>query len=174
MMTRRLPTNIVLIGMPGSGKSTVGRHLSRLTKKEWRDTDHALCDRLGQPIASFFAAHGEAAFRSAEHALLTEWLSATNVVMSTGGGIVCHTLNQPLLRAIGWVVFIDVPLNSLWERLKDDRKRPLLQTDAPYDALATLYQTRHALYQRCAHLSIPVTQWSSQHVAKSILKALSP
>ncbi|NDD66568.1 shikimate kinase [bacterium] len=172
-MTRRYPTNLVLIGMPGSGKSTVGRHLSRLTKKKWRDTDHALSERLGQPIASFFATHGEAAFRDAEHALLTEWLSVTNMVLSTGGGIVCHALNRPLLRAIGYVVFIDVPLAALWERLKEDRKRPLLQTDRPYDALASLYHTRHALYERCAHLTIPVTQWSSQHVAKGILTALS-
>lgn len=171
-MTTRLPSNIIIIGMPGSGKTTVGRHLSKLTGKKWIDTDKLLQDRLGCRIQTFFETHGEAAFREAEQSVLLYLLTLSNCVISTGGGIVCQPVNHSLLRSIGKVVFIDVPLDSLWSRLQGDSKRPLLQTADPLGTLTHLYQSRYAMYQHCAHTVIPITQPSSNKVAQTILNHL--
>lgn len=171
-MTTRLPSNIIIIGMPGSGKTTVGRHLSKLTGKQWIDTDKLLQDRLGCRIQTFFETHGEAAFREAEQSVLLYLLTLSNHVISTGGGIVCQPVNGSLLRSIGKVVFIDVPLASLWNRLQGDIKRPLLQTEDPLATLTQLYESRHSLYHHCAHLVVPITQPSSHKVAHTILQQL--
>lgn len=103
-------TNIVLIGMPGSGKSTVGRLVARATGRTFLDADREIEKRAGRPIPEIFAGEGEAAFRQLETEVLRDLGKRSGVVIATGGGAVLFERNLPLLRQNGWICRLRRPL----------------------------------------------------------------
>lgn len=134
--------------MMGSGKSTVGRELARLSDRSFADTDAILQARFGRPIDKVFALYGEDAFRRHETSVLKS-LQPGAQVLATGGGIVLREENWVEMRRLGLVIFIEVPFEVLAGRLDiSKRKRPLLQVEDWRRRLESLYEQRLPLYRR--------------------------
>jgi len=137
---------IVLVGMMGAGKSTVGRMLADALGVGFKDTDSLIENRLGRPTSQVFKLFGEETFRQHETAILRS-LAIDNDVLATGGGIVLRDENWAEMKRLGPVVFLDVEAQRLQERLrKSKRKRPLLEREDWEDVLAELLKTRRPLY----------------------------
>ncbi|MCO5107823.1 MAG: shikimate kinase [Burkholderiaceae bacterium] len=145
---------IVLVGMMGSGKSTVGRRLASRLQRRFVDADKVLEERCGVPISTVFELEGEEGFRRREAALLDELTREPSVVLATGGGVVMRDANRRLLAERGFVVFLQASLADLWQRLRRDRARPLLQTDNPRERIAQLLALREPLYREIANLTV--------------------
>ena len=143
-----------LIGLPGSGKSTVGRQLARRLALPFVDSDHVIEQRLGCPIRQYFEREGEAAFRDVEEAVLDELSRADSGILSTGGGAVLSEANRRHLRERGLVVYLKSSPDELFRRLRHDRNRPLLQVADPLARLRDLYAIRDPLYRETAHFAI--------------------
>jgi shikimate kinase len=150
---------IILIGLPGSGKSTVGRQLARKLSASFLDSDHLIEQRLGCSIREYFEREGEAAFRDVEEAVLADTMLSSNtqakdIVLATGGGAVIRENNRRLLHAAGKVVYLHSSPEDLYKRLRHDRNRPLLQVGDPMQRLKDLYEQRNPLYRETAHFQV--------------------
>ena len=143
-----------LIGLPGSGKSTVGRQLARRLQLPFSDSDHVIEARLGCPIRQFFEREGEHSFRDAEAAAIDDLTQDPAGVLSTGGGAVLRLANRQHLRQRGRVVYLKSSPDELFRRLRHDRNRPLLQVTDPLQRLRDLYAIRDPLYRETAHFII--------------------
>ncbi len=142
--------NLFLVGLPGAGKSTLGRQLARRLNKRFVDADAELEHRLGVSIPTIFEIEGEAGFRDREEATMVELTQLTEIVLSTGGGAVLRPANRLRLKENGTVIYLHADPVVLWERVRHNRNRPLLQTAEPQARLATLYAERDALYREVA------------------------
>jgi shikimate kinase len=154
---------ISLVGLPGSGKSTVGRQLSRRLGLDFVDSDTEIEKRLGCTIREFFEREGEESFRDVEQSTLAELTSAQHslaskatsaVVLSTGGGSVLRPENRTALRQSGQVVYLHSQPDDIIKRLRHDRNRPLLQVGDPLQRLRDLYALRDPLYRETAHFVV--------------------
>lgn len=156
---------IILIGLPGSGKSTVGRQLARRLGASFIDSDQEIELRLGCSIREFFEREGEESFRDVEQATLNELTQAqtpaellqpapATVVLSTGGGSVLRPANRVALRSCGKVVYLHSQADDIFKRLRHDRNRPLLQVGDPLQRLRDLYAVRDPLYRETAHFVV--------------------
>ncbi|HTH08075.1 shikimate kinase [Acidovorax sp.] len=144
-----------LVGMPGSGKSTIGRQLAHRAGVPFIDLDHRLEQTLGTTIRSFFEAEGEARFRDLEAQALAEVTQQPGgMVLSTGGGAVLRADNREALRRFGNVLYLRASPEEIYRRVKHDRTRPLLQGGNPLDKLRDLYTQRDGLYRETAHYVI--------------------
>lgn len=147
-------TNIILIGMMGAGKTTIGRALANSLSKEFIDSDHEIQKRTGVKIPVIFEIEGEAGFRKRESEALSDLVNKENVVLATGGGAVLSPDNRQLLRRSGIVIYLRASVNDLYRRTQHDKNRPLLQTDNLYARLSELYGQRDSLYRETAHLIV--------------------
>lgn len=145
---------LILVGLPGSGKSTVGRQLARRNSVPFFDSDHVIEQRLGCSIREFFEREGEERFRDVEEAVLDELTQGATSVISTGGGSVLRRVNRERLHSRGHVVYLRSTPEELFRRLRHDRKRPLLQVSDPLQRLRDLYADRDPLYREAAHFVI--------------------
>ncbi len=145
---------VVLVGMMGSGKSTVGRRLAARLHRRFVDADKVLEERCGVPVSTVFELEGEEGFRRREAALLDELTRLPAIVLATGGGVVMRAENRRLLAERGLVVFLQASQADLWQRLRRDRTRPLLQTEDPRERIAQLLALREPLYREIAHLTV--------------------
>ena len=163
---------ITLIGMPGSGKTTVGRQLARRLGLPFFDSDHVIEERLGCSIREYFAREGEAAFRDLEQRVLAELAQGTRAVIATGGGAVLREANRECLRAAGPVVYLRSSPEELYRRLRHDTTRPLLQVADPLAKLRELYEQRDPLYLQAAHFRIETGRPSVPRLVNMILMQL--
>lgn len=147
-------TSCFLIGLPGSGKSTVGRHLARRIALPFFDSDHVIEQRLGCSIREFFESEGEDRFRDIEAKILDELTAGPACVVSTGGGSVLRKENRVCLHERGSVVYLRSTPEEVFRRLRFDRNRPLLQVADPLQRLKDLYVVRDPLYRETAHFVI--------------------
>ena len=145
---------ISLIGLPGSGKSTVGRQLARRLQLPFFDSDQAIEARLGCPIREFFERDGEARFRDIEAEVIDGLSQQGAGVLSTGGGAVLRPENCERLRSRGRVIYLKSHPEELIRRLRHDTNRPLLQVADPMAKLRELFATRDPLYRQTAHFVI--------------------
>lgn len=146
---------VSLIGMPGSGKTTVGRQLARRLGLDFVDSDRVIEERLGCSIRAFFEREGEDAFRALEEATLDELTaSGASAVLSTGGGAVLRPATRERLRRRSQVVYLHALADDIYRRLRHDTTRPLLQTEDPLQQLRNLYAQRDPLYREAAHFVI--------------------
>lgn len=143
-----------LVGLPGSGKSTVGRHLAKRLGVPFLDSDHVIEERLGCSIRDFFEREGEDRFRDIESEVLDELTRRSGVVLSTGGGSVLRQANREWLHQRGQVVYLRSHPEEIFRRLRHDRVRPLLQVADPLQRLRDLFAARDPLYRETAHFVI--------------------
>jgi shikimate kinase len=163
--------NLILVGMMGSGKSTVGRRLAAALGRPFIDADSELERRCGVPIATIFELEGEVGFRRRESALIAELVQPAGSVLATGGGAVIDPDSRRLMHQHGFVVFLEASLADLWQRLRRDRDRPLLAAADPKARIEALLAQRDPWYREAAHLRIttgrqPVSRTVSQIVAQ--------
>ena len=159
---------IFLVGPMGAGKSTIGRYLAERLGREFCDCDHEIECRTGASVSLIFAVEGEAGFRRWETAILEELTARPNLVVATGGGAVLAEVNRALLRARGKTVYLQADCATLWERVRKDRNRPLLQTDNPRARIETLFHEREPLYREVADLIVDTQRRSPQSAARLI------
>ena len=144
-----------LVGMPGSGKTTIGRQLAARAGVPFVDLDHRLEQVLGTSIRQFFEAEGEAAFRDREAQVVAEVVRQPGgMVLSTGGGAVLRPENRKVLQAFGNVLYLRASPEDIYKRVRHDKTRPLLQGVNPLDKLRDLYAQRDPLYREAAHYVI--------------------
>jgi shikimate kinase len=146
--------NIFFVGLMGAGKTTVGRLIAKHLNKNFYDTDHEIERRTGVNIPLIFELEGEAGFRRRESAVIAELTHADNIVLATGGGAVLLAENRTNLKANGTVVYLRANVNELWLRTRNDKNRPLLQTENPREKLQMLYEERDPLYQEVASIIV--------------------
>jgi shikimate kinase len=164
--------NVFLVGPMGVGKSTIGRALASLLHKTFQDSDHEIEARTGAPVALIFEIEGEAGFRQRESAMIGELTCGHNVVLATGGGVVLSPDNRRYLRERGTVVYLHAPLETLLERTRHDRGRPLLQTSDREGVLKKLLEQRDPLYREVAHIVVETTHRPPATVAREVIKRL--
>lgn len=166
---------VALVGMPGSGKSTVGRQLARQLALPFVDTDAELEQQLGMSIREFFDTQGEAAFRQHESRVLEgtcAQLGRSGGVMATGGGAVLSSENRDTLHRHCQVFYLRATPEDLYRRLRHDRQRPLLQVADPQRRLRELYRQRDPLYRQVAHYTVETTRPSVWGLLQMILMQL--
>ena len=161
-----------LVGMPGSGKSTVGRQLGRRLGLPFFDSDHEIEQRIGCTIREFFAREGERAFRDVEEQVIAGLVQGPNAVVATGGGAVLRAANRQQLRAGGRVVYLRSSPDELYRRLRHDTQRPLLQVADPLNRLRTMYAERDPLYREAAHFHIETGRPSVSRLVNMIIMQL--
>src|SRR6184192_2337211 len=164
--------SIVLIGMMGAGKSSVGRCLQRRTGLARIDTDEMLATQFGIPITEIFATRGEEKFRDAETELLRTLEPARSTIIVTGGGIVVRPENINLLQQLGTTVWLMADEATLFERASRRNDRPLLQKESPRQFFSTLFKTREPLYAAAADIRVDTSAKSHEEVAETILSNL--
>ncbi|MDE2401489.1 MAG: shikimate kinase [Burkholderiales bacterium] len=145
------------MGLPGGGKSTVGRHLAKRLGGRFVDSDAVLEERIGMPIRLFFEQHGEALFRDQEETVIDELTLAPDgvpLVIATGGGAVLRPANRQHLRERCTVVYLRSTPEELFRRLRHDTQRPLLQVKDPLAKLRELYDERDPLYEQTSHYRV--------------------
>ena len=143
-----------LIGMMGSGKTTMGRSLARHLDKTFVDCDEEIQKRTGVTVAHIFDVEGEAGFRQRETAVIGDLLGHDNIVLATGGGAVLAEKNRVALQQNGIVIYLQASVHDLWLRTRHDRNRPLLQTGDPHAKLTELHHQRDPLYQQVADITM--------------------
>jgi shikimate kinase len=151
---QRLHVRIIFVGLPGSGKTTIGRQLARRLGVPFVDSDHVIEHRLGCAIREFFAREGEDRFRDVEQQVLDDLSSTHQGVIATGGGAVLREVNRQHLHERGQVIYLRSTPEDVFRRVRHDNARPLLQVDDPLKRLRDLYATRDPLYREVAHFVI--------------------
>lgn len=164
--------SIILIGMMGCGKSTVGKELSKATGMPLLDMDSVIEEQCGKSIPEIFRTEGEYRFRSLETALLQYMVGSIgrhpSVIVSTGGGVVCRPENRELLRRLGFVVWLDVDLNTLLARTGRASNRPLLKTKDRRSTLDSLLQEREPMYAETACLRLPCGRMDVEEITQTV------
>ena len=163
---------IILIGLPGSGKSSVGKQLARRLAVPFLDSDHCLEQRLGCSIRDFFARTGEQAFRELEERMLDELSASRRGILSTGGGSVLRAVNRQRLHERGLVVYLHASPEEVYRRVRHDTTRPLLQVPDPLGRLRELYAERDPLYRETAHFTVETGRNSMPTLVNMVLMQL--
>lgn len=146
--------NLVLVGPMGAGKTAIGRRIAERFSLQFVDLDQRIVEAAGISIPTIFEHAGEAGFRLRECEALADALAGEGLLISTGGGAVLDADNRALMRARGFVVYLQVGLESQLRRIGRDRNRPLLQTDNPKETLRQLSRIREPLYRQVADLML--------------------
>ncbi len=164
--------NIILTGFMGSGKSSVGVRLSYLLKKTMIDTDKWIEEKQEMEISDIFSAYGEKTFRDMETECLKELIeTASGQIISTGGGLPVKRENQRLLKKLGMVIYLKVTPEVVFERLKTDNTRPLLQVDDPMERIKALLAQRSPVYESCADVVVDVSDQPFEKILGQIKEA---
>lgn len=162
--------NIILIGFMGSGKTSVGIKLSYQMKRTMIDTDKWIEQKQKMTVSEIFAASGEEAFRRMETECLKELIkTADRQIISVGGGLPMREENHGLLKELGRVVYLKVTPEAVYERLKNDTTRPLLQVEEPMERIRTLLAGRAPVYEKCADVVVEVSDKSFEEIIEQIL-----
>lgn len=169
---RMVDKNVFLIGMPATGKSTVGRLLSNLLGCEFFDSDVEIESRSGAAVSWIFDVEGEAGFREREHQVLKELTQLNGVVLATGGGAILRAENRELLRTRGTVVWLDSSDKQIHARTSRDSKRPLLGGADGAATIARLRKEREPLYESTADFTVITDKQPARSVAKHIASEL--
>jgi shikimate kinase len=163
---------VALVGLPGSGKSTVGRQLARRLGVSFADSDHVIEQRLGCSIREYFEREGEDRFRDLEETVIDDLTQAHAGVIATGGGAVLRAANRAHLHSRGQVVYLRSTPEEVFRRLRHDVNRPLLQVKDPLGRLRDLFAVRDPLYRETAHFVIETGRPSVATLVNMIMMQL--
>lgn len=167
-----MTSNIFLVGLMGSGKTTVGRALAKKLNKRFIDSDHEIEARTGVAISVIFEIEGEASFRQREADVIRDLCQQQDIVLATGGGAVLNPQSRELLHTRGTVVYLKASISNILHRTRHDKKRPLLRTPDPRKKLEELEQQRDPLYREVAHVVIETGQPQLQTLVQTIVEKL--
>lgn len=165
-------SNIFLVGLMGSGKTTIGRALAKRLGLRFVDADHEIEARTGATIPLIFEIEGEASFRQREADVIRDLTGQQGIVLATGGGAILNEQSRRFLRERGTVIYLRASVASLVQRTSHDRNRPLLQTGDPKAKFETLARERGPLYEEVAHVIIETGRPNVQAIVQTILSQL--
>ena len=162
--------NLILCGMMGAGKTTIGIKIAEMTGRRWYDTDGLITDKYGK-ISDIFEYYGEAHFRRLETNIVKELSKQDDLVISTGGGLVLKKENNALMQEKGKIIFLRASIDTLSKRLRVDGTRPLLQTstESIRDRLAKLMKERTPVYEHVADYVVDVDGKTPEAIASEII-----
>ncbi|AGF49400.1 shikimate kinase [Candidatus Kinetoplastidibacterium galati] len=166
-------TPIFLIGMMGSGKTTIGRNISNILDRKFIDLDLAIENRCGVNIPTIFEIEGEVGFRKREEIALLECSNEINTVLATGGGAVLSNQNRDILKKRGIVVYFQASIDDLFQRTSLDSNRPILtNTSKPYEKLRDLLNQRDPIYREVADIIINTSNTSISDLINNLVSIL--
>ncbi|HPE59196.1 MAG: shikimate kinase [Thiothrix sp.] len=168
-----MQANIILVGLMGAGKSTVGRQLARHYRLDFHDSDKVIEQRTGVNIPTIFEIEGEEGFREREAQVIRELCSRKGIVLATGGGSVLRADNRASLKAGGTVIYLKASAEQLYARIGHDRNRPLMQTENPLATLQQLLQKREAWYAEVADIILPTGKQRVAQLVRTLSHRLS-
>ena len=163
--------NIVLTGFMGSGKTSVGKLIAEKTGRAFIDTDDLIEQRAGKSIPRIFAEEGESAFRNLETEAVQRAAQTHARVIATGGGAVMRPQNRKALRKTGEIVFLDAPIEVIFQRIQNDGSRPLLEADNPLMKARALLEKRRPVYLQ-ADMTVDTQRLTIEQTADKIVQAL--
>ena len=146
--------NVVLCGFMGCGKSTVGRNLARKTGRKFLDMDRYIEEKAGMSVKEIFERQGEDGFRELEHEACVELSDKKNLIIASGGGALTFDRNVKAFKGKDRIVLLDVPLNTIKYRLRNDKTRPLLQREDKDRAMDELFMKRYPRYMAAADVVV--------------------
>lgn len=164
--------NIILVGLMGAGKTTVGRALAKKLQRRFIDSDHEIEARTGASIPLIFEIEGEEGFRQREAEVIRDLASQPGIVLATGGGAILRPENRAALKAGGIVIYLRASISSILQRTSHDKSRPLLQTADPRRRLEELTRVREPLYLEVADMVIETGRPNVQSLVQTILTEL--
>jgi len=165
-------TPIVLVGMMGSGKTSVGRRLALHLERKFLDSDHEIEAAAGMSIEDFFGTHGEPEFRTGETRVIKRLLKEKNIVLATGGGAFVNDSTKKIIHKNSVSVWIDAEFELLFSRVSRKSNRPLLKTANPRQTLKTLIDQRYPIYKE-ADVHVTTREVPHDTVANEIIGALN-
>lgn len=165
--------NVVLIGLMGAGKSTVGRELASYLGYSFLDTDDELERRMGVDIPTIFDVEGEVGFRKRESSVVQDMPELKNTVISTGGGAVLLEENRNHLKKAGKIVYLSATVDTLYERTKHSKKRPLLKPETVKSDLKNLLDARESIYLSLADIVVRSGDYEPKEMSKFIADKLA-
>lgn len=171
-MNNKEYTNIVFIGLMGSGKTSIGKKVARILGFQFIDTDEYVEKITGKKIAEIFKQEGELRFRSEETLALKRLSGQTQHVISTGGGIVVKEENRNLLKELGMIIYLEASVEKIFERVSGNKKRPLLRGTDVMQKIMELKNQREHLYKEMADLTINTGEKSFDSVVQEIIRSL--
>ena len=154
----------------GAGKTTIGRSLAKRIGLSFLDSDREIEARTGVSIPTIFEIEGEEGFRKREAQVIADLSKGSSQVVATGGGAVLRPENRACMASSGFVVYLNVPPQILWERTRHDRNRPLLQVEDPLRKLTELYESRDPLYREVADLIIDGGRTTAHNLLQLIVE----
>ena len=166
------PVKVACVGLPGSGKTTIGKQLARRLGIQFFDSDSAIERRIGCSIREFFERESEKSFRDLEQEVIDELTQSGSCVLSSGGGVVLRQINRINLHERCQVIYLHSAPEEVFRRLQHDRHRPLLQVADPLAKLKELYEQRDPLYRETAHFVIETGRPSVSTMVNMIVMQL--
>lgn len=161
--------NVILIGFMGCGKTSVGLKLSYRLRRSVVDTDKEIEHEEKRSIADIFATDGEEYFRDKETACLRKLLKSTgSQIISVGGGLPLREVNRALLHELGQVFYLQAGAETIYDRLKHDTTRPLLQGADPQSKIRTMLGERDAYYKEAADVIVDVDDKQFEQILDEI------
>lgn len=166
-----LKAPIVLVGMMGVGKSSIGQALAHRLGWKFGDSDKMIEDKAGMPVADIFSEFGELKFRAVEKSTILDLLKHEHSVVSTGGGAVMDEETMEAIKNRGLSIWLQADLDYIFDRVSKNDNRPLLRTDDPKRTLAELMEKRRPYYEK-ADLALDTTQNSVDVSADELLQLI--
>lgn len=170
-IARRLDRPVVLVGLMGVGKSTIGRRIANLLDTDFIDADEEIERAAARSITEIFAAHGEAYFRDGERRVIARLIEENHGVIATGGGAFVDPVTRALVLERAVAVWLDCTIETLVARTSRRDNRPLLKTGDPHEILARLREQRGPAYAT-AHIHIQSDDGPHGETALRVLEAL--
>ncbi len=164
--------NIILVGLMGAGKSTIGKNLARHLKKDFYDSDRVIEERTGVDISTIFEIEGEQGFRDREEQVIAELCQMEDIVLATGGGCVLRENNRKNMQKGGHVVYLRTSADLLYSRIRYDKSRPLMQTRNPINTLRKLLDDREPYYLEVADTVIMTGKQKVNVVVRKVKETL--
>jgi len=161
--------NIILVGFMGTGKSVVGKKLSGILKRVLVDTDKLIEEKAGKPIPEIFSEDGEEHFRDLESEVAKEVSKKKNCVIITGGGIVLREDNILTLRKNGILICLEASPEAIYERVRNDKYRPLLQVENPLQKIKDMLEYRKIFYDEADYF-IDTSELTINEVVDEVIK----
>ncbi len=165
--------NIILVGLMGAGKSTIGRNIAKRLNKDFYDSDRVIEERTGVDISTIFEIEGEQGFRDREEQVIEELCQMNNVVIATGGGSILRERSRKNMRKHGHVVYLRTSAELLYSRIRYDKSRPLMQTSSPLDTLKKLLSDREPYYLELADTIIKTGKQKAGVIIRRLEESLT-
>lgn len=163
--------NIVLVGMMGAGKTTVGEYLSAKLNRELKDIDRVIEQEQKKSIIEIFTDDGEEAFRKLESETIEKFSNMSDLIISTGGGALEKANNLSNLQKNGIIIYLKADIEELFKRVKNETQRPLLKEQDPLEVIKKLIKKREKFYLM-ANITIITDNKSPEKITEEIIKAI--